>query len=132
MAQYQHLPIFKTAYDLLIELMQTTKDFPREFKYSVGEKIQTNVVELIVEIYKANSAKDKLLFIDNVLEKIQFINLFLRISLDLKILPVTKYAAFIEKSASIAKQAQGWKLALIPPKNPPLTQHPEGLSTCDL
>ena len=34
MAQYRHLPIYKSAYDLLVELMNTTKDFPRDFKFS--------------------------------------------------------------------------------------------------
>ena len=52
MAQYQHLPIYKTAYDLLVELMNTTKDFPRDFKFSLGEKIQNHVIELLVLIYK--------------------------------------------------------------------------------
>ena len=114
MAQYEHLPIYKTAYSLLIELMQATKDFPREFKYSLGEKIQINIVDLLVEIYKANSARDKKIFIEAVLEKIQFINLFLRISFDLKLIPINRYAAFIEKTASIAKQAQGWLQSLQP------------------
>ena len=63
MAQYRHLPIYKTAYDLLVELMNTTKDFPRDFKFSLGEKIQNHVIELLVLIYKANSSKDKKDFI---------------------------------------------------------------------
>ena len=113
MAQYQHLPIYKTTYDLLIELMQVTKDFPREFKYSIGEKIQVTVVDLLVEIYKANSAKDKRVYIESILEKVQFINLFLRISFDLKIIPINRYSAFIEKTSSIAKQSQGWLQSLI-------------------
>ncbi|HIS35766.1 TPA: four helix bundle protein [Candidatus Scatousia excrementigallinarum] len=108
MAQYEHLPIYKTTYDLLIELMHVTKDFPREFKYSIGEKIQINIVELLVEIYKANSARDKKIFIEALLEKVQFLNLFLRIAFDLKLIPINRYSSFIEKTSSIAKQANGW------------------------
>lgn len=108
MAQYQHLPIYKTTYDLLVDLMNTTKDFPRDFKYSLGEKIQNHVVELLVLIYKANSTKNKKIFISEILNEVQFLDLFLRISFDLKIIPQAKYCVFIEKTYSIAKQAQGW------------------------
>lgn len=97
MAQYEHLPIYKTTYDLLIELMHVTKDFPREFKYSIGEKIQINIVELLVEIYKANSARDKKIFIEALLEKVQFLNLFLRIAFDLKLIPINRYSSLSKK-----------------------------------
>ncbi|MFR1671948.1 MAG: four helix bundle protein [Candidatus Gastranaerophilaceae bacterium] len=108
MAQYQHLPIYKTTYDLLVDLMNTTKDFPRDFKYSLGEKIQNHIIELLVLIYKANSTRCKKDFIQEILSEVQFLDLFLRISYDLKIVPQAKYCVFIEKTNSIAKQAQGW------------------------
>lgn len=109
MAQYNHLPIYKTSYDLLLEVMQTTKNFPREFRYSIGEKIDNELIELVVSIYKANSAKDKEKYILDILEHAQFVNLFLRMSCDLKILPLNRYATFIESVGSIQKQANGWK-----------------------
>lgn len=112
MAQYHHLPIYKTTYDLLLELMHSTKDFPREFKFSLGEKIQLHIVDLLVDIYRANSAKDKKEFILSIQEHVQFLNLFLRISFDLRILPQARYCAFIEKTSSIAKQSQEWLAAM--------------------
>lgn len=112
MAQYHHLPIYKTTYDLLLELMHSTKDFPREFKFSLGEKIQLHIVDLLVDIYRANSAKDKKEFILSIQEHVQFLNLFLRISFDLRILPQARYCVFIEKTSSIAKQSQGWLAAM--------------------
>ena len=108
MAQYQHLPIYKTTYDLLIELMTVTKDYPREYKFSLGEKIQNHVIDLLVLIYKANSVKDKSEIIKQILEQVQFIDLFLRISCDIKIIPQSRYCSLIEKTYSIAKQSQGW------------------------
>lgn len=35
MAQYQHLPIYKQTDDILLRTMAATKDFPREYKYTV-------------------------------------------------------------------------------------------------
>ena len=40
MAQYEHLPIYKQTYDALLRVMVATKDFPREYKYTLGQKIK--------------------------------------------------------------------------------------------
>ena len=112
MAQYHHLPIYKTTYDLLLELMHSTKDFPREFKFSLGEKIQLHIVDLLVDIYRANSAKDKKEFILSIQEHVQFLNLFLRISFDLRILPQARYCAFIEKLLPLPSSLRGGLAAM--------------------
>jgi len=55
MAQYQHLPIYKQTYDILLRTMvaparagvlfqksspaMRDEDFPREYKYSLGQKL---------------------------------------------------------------------------------------------
>ena len=48
MAQYQHLPIYKQTYDILLRTMTATKDFPREYKYTLGQKIKDELIELVV------------------------------------------------------------------------------------
>lgn len=40
MAQYQHLPIYKTTYELLGVVTRVTAGFPKAYKYSLGEKIR--------------------------------------------------------------------------------------------
>lgn len=57
MAQYQHLPIYKTTYELLGAVTRLTAGFPKAHKYSLGEKIRGEVVEMIVYIFKANSSR---------------------------------------------------------------------------
>jgi hypothetical protein len=59
MAQYQHPPIYKQTYDILLRTMTATKDFPGEYKYTLGQKIKDELIELVVVIYRANSATDK-------------------------------------------------------------------------
>ncbi|MBR1425581.1 four helix bundle protein [bacterium] len=113
MAQYYHLPIYKASYDLLIALMFSIKDFPREFKYTVGERIQNAIIELVISIYRANSSREKSDYIKSILESIQYINLLLRITKDLKLITEMRYASFVEQTASIAKQSQGWLATVI-------------------
>jgi len=108
MAQYQHLPIYKLTYDLLLRVMVATKDFPREYKYTLGQKLKDEIVELVVMIYRANSANDKTRPIETIIERVQVIQILVRLSHDLRILPRKHYADIAEKTDSLARQAQGW------------------------
>jgi hypothetical protein len=40
MDQYEELPVHKATYDLLLEMFRFTKDFSKEFKYTVGESLK--------------------------------------------------------------------------------------------
>ena len=57
MALYTALPVYKVAYDLLIEIFKRTKLFSREYKYTIGERLKNESLELIINIYKANKAQ---------------------------------------------------------------------------
>jgi hypothetical protein len=47
MAKYDELPVYKVSYDLLLEIFRFTKEFNREFKYTVGESLRKETLELI-------------------------------------------------------------------------------------
>jgi hypothetical protein len=83
MAQYQHLPIYKQAYDVLLRTMTATKDFPREYKFTLGQKIKDELTELVVMIYRANTAMNKKQHIESILERIQAIQLLMRLCHDM-------------------------------------------------
>ena len=59
MAQYSELPVYKATYDLFFAIFQSTKDFNKEYKYTVGESLKKETIELITRIYRANSRTDK-------------------------------------------------------------------------
>ena len=59
MTTYDNLPVYKESYDLLLELFRYTKEFSRDYKYTLGENIKKEVVEMITHIYKANSSIEK-------------------------------------------------------------------------
>ena len=88
--------------------MTATKDFPREYKYTLGQKIKEELIELVVMIYRANSARDKAQHIESILERVQAIQLMMRLAHDMRILPRRHYAALSEMTDSLARQAQGW------------------------
>lgn len=88
--------------------MTATKDFPREYKYTLGQKLKDEVMELVVLIYRANSATDKQAHVAQIVERVQVIQLMIRLAHDIRILPRRQYAALAEMTDSLARQAGGW------------------------
>jgi len=109
MAQYKHLPIYKTTYELLEMVTRKTKDFPRDFKYSLGDKIRNECIELVVFIYKANTLRQQRKeHLQQILERVQVIELMLRLAKDLRLFNVTAFSEIVLLTDSLARQAQGW------------------------
>ena len=103
MAQYEHLPIYKQTYDILLRTLTATKDFPREYKYTLGQKIKDELIEIVVLIYRANSAKNKEQHIQEIMERIQAVQLLMHLSHDMKILPRRHYAALSERTENLSR-----------------------------
>lgn len=83
MAQYQHLPIYKTTYELLQLVTRATSAFPKAYKYSLGDKLRAEVVEMVVFIFKANSSRaDRATHAAALLERLQVVQLLMRLSRD--------------------------------------------------
>ncbi len=59
MAKYEHLPIFKKAYDLTLYFEKIVRNFSRYHKYSVGAEIRELSREVLRLIRRANNAQDK-------------------------------------------------------------------------
>jgi hypothetical protein len=109
MAQYKHLPIYKTTYELLEMVTRKTKDFPRDFKYSLGDKLRNECIELVIFIYKANTLRQQRKeHLQQILERVQVIELMLRLSRDLRLFNVAAFSEIVLLTDSLARQAQGW------------------------
>ena len=109
MARYQHLPIYKLSYELLARVMLLTKEFPRDHKFTLGQKIRDEIIFVIVLIYRANSSEQKVSIIKEILERILVVELLIRLAQDIHILSQKNYANLVEMTESIARQAEGWK-----------------------
>jgi hypothetical protein len=109
MAQIKHLPIYKTAYELLETTVKVTKEFPRDFKFSLGDKIRSEVIDLVVFIFKANSSKnERIEHAKKILERIEVIELLVRLTKDLRLITVKQFSEIVFLSDSLGRQAQGW------------------------
>lgn len=105
MTNYQNLPVYKTSYDLLILIFSLVKEFSKEYKYTLWDSIKKELLELIKDVYKANSSFDnRLINIKNARENIETLRLFIRLCKDLKIINLKNFVDVSEKIESISKQ----------------------------
>ncbi|MDP3957166.1 MAG: four helix bundle protein [bacterium] len=110
MATYDNLPVYRASYDLLVDLFRFTKDFSREYKFTLGESIKKETVEMISNIYRANSTfTDRKEKIQAARENVEVIRLFLRLLRDLNQVDLKKFVALNEKIESVSKQLTAWQ-----------------------
>ena len=111
MAIHTDLPIYKAAYKLLDAVTDIVRHMERAFKRSIGEKIANECIEIVVLVFRANVAQDKEPHLLDLLERLQVINLMLRLGMDKGIIARPAYAKAVEMTTSIGKQANGWRRA---------------------
>jgi len=59
MPLYYELPVYKDTYKLILMIFEYTKDFSREYKYTLGQDMKRDALQLVRSIYRANKAAEK-------------------------------------------------------------------------
>jgi len=111
MTIHTQLPIYKVAYDLLDAISDLTAQFPRNFRASMGEQIRVECVHIMTLVARANIAREKAPHLEALLESLHVTEILIRLSKDKRFVSVPQYARVVELTASIGKQANGWRKA---------------------
>jgi hypothetical protein len=109
MALYTELPIYRVSYELLKEVNLRIKTFPRDFKFTLGAQLRNECIDLILNIYRANTSYEKVPHIKQILERIQVIKLILRLCRDMNFISTKVFSGISELIHSLSKQTNGWK-----------------------
>ncbi len=109
MAYYNELPVYKATYDLLLEMFRFTKNFTKEYKYTVGESLKKETIELIILIYRANSRTNKQETLQTAREHIEVIRLLIRLMKDLHEINIKKFVFINQQVENVSKQLAGWQ-----------------------
>jgi len=101
----------KLGYDLLITIYERTKVFTREYKYTLGEKLKNETLELLLNIYKANKSKNKTrqTHIDAARQNVEVVRLLMRVCKDLKIIGVKGFVVLNTQVEELSKQLSSWQ-----------------------
>ena len=103
------LTIFQKTYELLTYLYPVLKKFPKSEKYTLAQRIENTIINLIEQIITLNLEKNKeepLKKADIELEKLR---IFTRLSHDQKFIGIHQYEIINTKTAEIGKMIGGLK-----------------------
>ena len=82
MALYYDLPVFKDVYKLTLLIYSLTKDFSKEYKYTLGQDLKKDVMVLMRSIYRANKAQNKKEYLETFLDDFELLKLEVRLCVD--------------------------------------------------
>ena len=106
---YNELPVFKSSYDLVIELFNFSKKLPRDFKYTIVQDLKKESLEILTCIYKASKNYNKKIILQEAQEKLFLVRLKIRILKDLKQINQKKFISLNLKIENVSKQLVGWE-----------------------
>ncbi|NDV66416.1 four helix bundle protein [Bacteroides sp. 224] len=109
MAPYSNLPVYKAIYDLLLLVFKDSFNLQREYRYTIGEKLKSELTELVMLVYRANATKEKNIFIQEARERVELVKLNFRILHDLKQISLKQYVRYAEMAEGISKQLAAWQ-----------------------
>jgi hypothetical protein len=112
LALFSDLPVYKATYDLLLAIFQFTKDFSKDYKYTVGESIKKETLELLTLIYRANVKRDKNEVLIEARERIEVIRLFIRLMKDMQQISIKQFVQINESVENVSKQLSGWQKSI--------------------
>ena len=109
MAIYNELPVFKASYDLLLDIYRFSSTLTREYKYTIGERLKNETLELIILIYRANTAISKGETIQKAREYVEMLRLLIRVLKDLKQINLKSFVRVNNQIENVSKQLTGWQ-----------------------
>ncbi len=109
MAMHTNLSIYRAANGLLQMATNLTKNIPRELKQSLGRRVIDECIDVLMLIARANATQDKRPHLSVLVEKVQVIELLMRLFKDSRFISVEQHARTMEVTTSIGKQANAWK-----------------------
>ncbi|MBU1449021.1 four helix bundle protein, partial [Patescibacteria group bacterium] len=108
MARYNHLPIFQSGYDLVLKIYRITHHFPREYKYTLGQKLKDISADFLDCIVTANSQEHKTAVLNEARTRLERLRIHVRLAHDLKIITLAGYESICRSLEELSRQLSGW------------------------
>jgi four helix bundle protein len=116
----RELPAVQTAYDLAKELLGRVAKFPKDHKFTLGDRMVNNGLAILENLVRAAYSKDKARLLaeaDLHLEQLRFL---LRLSRDLGPLSNQGYEFVTATVAELGNQIGGWRKQVAGKRGPDL------------
>ncbi len=109
MARYEHLPIYKAAFDLNVYVEQIVRNFSRYHKYTLGTELRNRAREIVKLIVRANNSAEKLPVLFTLREELEQVKLTIRLCKEVNAFYNFKsFQVIINQVIDVSKQTEGW------------------------
>jgi hypothetical protein len=105
--------VVQKAYELNLWLVRKVENFPRSYRFSVGDRLVHGVLDLLLRLVDAAYSRDKvgiLMEVNGMLNRMRFL---LRLAKDLNLLTVDSYGHAAERVEEIGRMVGGWRKASV-------------------
>ena len=117
---YHNPSIVHKTYKFYLLLYSCTKTFPKKDRFTLGQKCEGLVLEILETLFIANSQKEeeKIPFLKEVDMKLKITQTVIRIAHDVKALEDNKYFMLSASLEELGRMLGGWIKSLLPKENP--------------
>ena len=88
---HNELPIYKDVYRLVLLLFRLTNNFSKDYKFTLGQDIKRDAIELTRCIYRVNRAEKKGDYFEDFLDNFELLKTELRLSKNLKLFSIKQF-----------------------------------------
>ena len=109
MARYEHLPIYKKAFELAVYFDKIVRNFSRYNKYTYGSDLRNLSREILKLIIRANNSRDKSTHLLQIREKLEELKVVVRLCKELQVFPnFNSFKFAINEIIDLSRQNEGW------------------------
>lgn len=110
MARYEHLPIYREAYDLTVHLEKIVQNFSRYHKYTLGTDLRNGMRHLLMTIIQANNTPDRVEALQGLRGQLESLKVLGRLCHDAGAFGggTKSYLHVAERLTGLARQNEGW------------------------
>ena len=109
MALYTNLPVYEDTYQLFLHFTRLSQGFQRDFRYTLGEQVKRALMDMMVDVFRANKTECKVADIAHAREKLVEVQIMIRVLHETRQMSVKQFAMLVEQTASISKQLAIWE-----------------------
>ena len=107
------LPVFRKMYDLNLMLIRLVNNFPKQYKYNVGDELIKTSLRLFKHLFAANREYDNKIkrveHLDNFLDDYDLLKVLIRLANEERMFSIKDAANLALLTENITKQINGWR-----------------------
>lgn len=110
MARYEHLPIFRAAFDLAVHVEKIVRSFDRYHRYGIGTELRERTRTVVERIMRANNADaERKALLAELRVELEQLQVLIRLCHESGGFASTRAYLYVsERVVDIAKQNEGW------------------------